>query len=53
MSACKRMKSGLLVFGLIVCASALAVGQDFRGSIAGRVTEASGAAVVGDPGGEG
>ncbi|MEK7830971.1 MAG: carboxypeptidase-like regulatory domain-containing protein, partial [Acidobacteriota bacterium] len=46
MSALKLIRTSFLFFALIVCANA-AFAQEFRGSIAGRVTESSGAAVVG------
>lgn len=46
MSAHQKIRSSLLIIGLIICAGYSVLGQDFRGSIAGRVTEASGAAVT-------
>lgn len=46
MSGLKRIRIGLFVMGLLACVSALAFAQEFRGSIAGRVTESSGSAVA-------
>lgn len=46
MSALKKIRINLFVIGLIACASVVAAAQDFRGSIAGRVTESNGAAVA-------
>lgn len=46
MSGLKKIRIGLFVMGLLACASALAFAQEFRGSIAGRVTEGGGAAVA-------
>lgn len=46
MSGLKRIRIGLFVMSLLACVSALAFAQEFRGSIAGRVTESSGSAVA-------
>ncbi len=46
MSALNKIKSSLLVICLMACASAVVFAQEFRGSIAGRVTEGSGAVVA-------
>lgn len=45
MSTPKLFSTSLLILGLFICFSTVSA-QDFRGSINGRVTEASGAAVV-------
>lgn len=47
MSKLRRIKTAVLLISLLVGASVSTLAQDFRGSIAGRVTEASGSAVVG------
>ncbi|MEP7341997.1 MAG: carboxypeptidase-like regulatory domain-containing protein [Acidobacteriota bacterium] len=46
MSGFKKIRISLFLIGLIACAYGTISAQEFRGSIAGRVTEGSGAAVT-------
>ncbi len=45
MSTLKGIRSAFIAAGIIACVAAIGLAQDFRGSISGRVTESSGAAV--------
>src|SRR5690242_16985684 len=46
MSGLNRIRIGLLVIVALSCACGAAMAQEFRGAIAGRVTEANGAAIA-------
>lgn len=46
MSGLQRLRIGLFIIGLLACVYGAGLAQEFRGSITGRVTEGSGAAIA-------